>query len=251
MFYHLLKISTTFFSRWPRISSISSPKISDDLFFRPSRLGPTHFVAFYISTVQNAPGRLQLHRQFLLIFFHHSLNIFSTFSQHFFGFHPSFPLSHFQIYNFNCTIALLQLQITFYNCRNFHQLHVKICFSPSYVKCTSDLRNRARNLPNLYRGPWEYSSLYLGLTFPDFDLAAVTKQTRSLAIADLIWYNANVRISWSCYVAFVCVEKFSKICITLLCTPVRDSLPEYPLMSLAFRWAALTTVTRIVELAES
>ena len=38
---------------------------------------------------------------FFLPFFHHWINIFSTD----FGFHPSFPLSHFQIYNYNCAIA--------------------------------------------------------------------------------------------------------------------------------------------------
>jgi len=45
----------------------------------------------------------------------------------FFGFRPSFPLSRFKMYNYNGTIAILQLQITFYNSRNCHQLHVKIC----------------------------------------------------------------------------------------------------------------------------
>src|SRR6218665_187699 len=43
------------------------------------------------------------------------------------GFNTSFPLLHFQIYNDNCTIAILQLQITFYNYTNCHQLHAKIC----------------------------------------------------------------------------------------------------------------------------
>ena len=42
-----------------------------------------------------------------------SFIIQSTFFSTFFGFHPSFPLSHFQIYNYNCIIAILQLQITF------------------------------------------------------------------------------------------------------------------------------------------
>ena len=58
-----------------------------------------------------------------LSFIINSLNVFSTFL----GFHPSFPLSHFKIYNYNCTISILQLQITFYNCKNCDQLHVKIC----------------------------------------------------------------------------------------------------------------------------
>ena len=99
IFYHLLKISDDFFSHSPRISSNLQS-------FQPFKM-----------------LQVQLHRQFLLTFFHHSVNIFSTF----FGFHPSFPLLHFQIYNYNCTIPILQLQITFYNCRNCHQLHVKIC----------------------------------------------------------------------------------------------------------------------------
>src|SRR6218665_2846033 len=40
---------------------------------------------------------------------------------------PCFPPSHLQSYNYNCTIHLLQLQMTFYNCRNCDQLKVKIC----------------------------------------------------------------------------------------------------------------------------
>jgi len=32
-----------------------------------------------------------------------------------------------QSYNYNCIIHLLQLQMTFYNCRNCDPLHVKIC----------------------------------------------------------------------------------------------------------------------------
>ena len=66
-----------------------SPKISDDLPFY------SHFFDLYISAIQKS--------------------------------HPSFKLSHFKIYNNNCTIAILQLKITCYNCRNCHQLHVKIC----------------------------------------------------------------------------------------------------------------------------
>ena len=77
---------------------------------------------FDISTIQNTAGTTAQAISFRP-FFHHSLNIFSTF----FGFQPSFQLSHFQIYNYNCTIPILQLQITFYSCRNCHQLHVKIC----------------------------------------------------------------------------------------------------------------------------
>jgi len=55
-----------------------------------------------------------------MTFFSHSFEIFA--------FSPLFStLSHLQSYNYNCTIHLLQLQITFYNCRNCDQLHVKIC----------------------------------------------------------------------------------------------------------------------------
>jgi len=124
MFYHLLKISSTvFFSRCPRISlslPLHLPKFLTTFFSHFVAFYISHFLAFYISTIKNAA------RQFLLTCFHHSLNIFSTF----FNFHPSFPLSHFQIYNYNCTIAILQ--ITFYNCRNCHQLHVKICPVKAY-----------------------------------------------------------------------------------------------------------------------
>jgi len=42
-------------------------------------------------------------------------------------FHPCFLPPHLQSYNYNCTIHLLKLQRTFYNCRNWDQIHVKIC----------------------------------------------------------------------------------------------------------------------------
>src|SRR6218665_2411734 len=45
----------------------------------------------------------------------------------------AFPLFLFKIYNYNCTIPILQLQTPFYNCTNCHQLHVKIC--PGYTVC--------------------------------------------------------------------------------------------------------------------
>src|SRR6218665_729195 len=50
----------------------------------------------------------------------HSQN-FTLFSILFYA----FPLFQFKIYNYNCTIPILQLQTTFYNCTNCHQLHVK------------------------------------------------------------------------------------------------------------------------------
>ena len=72
--------------------------------------------------------------------------IFSTFL----GFHPSFPLSHFQIYNYNCTIAILQLQITFYNCRNCHQLHVNICPAYTDINILSTVPEGASEHPPLH-----------------------------------------------------------------------------------------------------
>src|SRR6218665_2382759 len=50
-------------------------------------------------------------------------------------------LPNLRIYNYNCTIAILQLQITFYNCRNCHQLHVKICPDKVHNWSTKGLRN--------------------------------------------------------------------------------------------------------------
>src|SRR6218665_578123 len=83
----------------------------------------------------------------------HSLN-FTLFSILFYA----FPLFQFQIYNYNSTIPILQLQTTFYKCTNCHQLHVKICpvlrdsvyyFIPTNVFLS--------NLPTLWhnkRGPY-------------------------------------------------------------------------------------------------
>ena len=64
--------------------------------------------------------QVQLHKPTFCII--HSQN-FTLFSILFYA----FPLFQFQIYNYNCTIPILQLQTTFYNCTNCHQLHVKIC----------------------------------------------------------------------------------------------------------------------------
>ena len=47
----------------------------------------------------------------------------------------AFPLFLFKIYNYNCTIPILQLQTPFYNCTNCHQLHVKICPGSSLHVC--------------------------------------------------------------------------------------------------------------------
>ena len=67
--------------------------------------------------------QVQLHNQLFCII--HSQN-FTLFTILFYA----FPLFLFKIYNYNCTIPILQLQITFYNCTNCHQLHVKICPEP-------------------------------------------------------------------------------------------------------------------------
>jgi len=82
----------------------------------------SHFLHFFTfqSLKTSKRCRYNCTAKFFWPFFYHSFSKFT-------GFHPSFPLLHFQIYNYNCTNAILQLQITFYNCRNCHQLHVKIC----------------------------------------------------------------------------------------------------------------------------
>src|SRR6218665_56898 len=68
---------------------------------------------------------VQLHTSFLMTFFSHdSVKNFRFFT-------PFFPPSRLQSYNYNCTIHLLLLQITFYNCRNCDQLHVKVCPGPT------------------------------------------------------------------------------------------------------------------------
>ena len=57
-----------------------------------------------------------------------SYDLFLLIPSKFVDFHPCFRTSHtYKSYSYNCTIHLLQLQITFYNCRNCDQLHVKIC----------------------------------------------------------------------------------------------------------------------------
>jgi len=103
--YHLLKISSLFKSQ----VSFHLPKFLTTFF--------SHFLDFYISTIHKSL-QVQLHRQIHLTFLSSFTQRFSTFL----GVYLSFPLSHFKIYNYNCTIAILQLQITFYNGRNCHQL---------------------------------------------------------------------------------------------------------------------------------
>src|SRR6218665_1582442 len=63
---------------------------------------------------------VQLHKPTFCII--HSQN-FTLFGILFYA----FPLFQFKIYNYNCTIPILQLQSTVYNCTNCHLLHVKIC----------------------------------------------------------------------------------------------------------------------------
>jgi len=90
MFYHLLKISTTFFSRWSKISpalAFHLPKFLTTIF--------SQFLAFYISTIENAAGTT-------------AQAISSDLTQHFlyiFRFPPLFS-----------TLALPNLQLQLHNC---------------------------------------------------------------------------------------------------------------------------------------
>src|SRR6218665_1870262 len=91
--------------------SISSTTNSDGVFLVISSIS-------YVSVLPNAAGTTA-QPTFSII---HSQN-FTLFAILFYA----FPLFQFKIYNYNCTIPILQLQTTFYNCTNCHQLHVKIC----------------------------------------------------------------------------------------------------------------------------
>jgi len=86
---------------------IYSKKISFPQNFR--RLFLVISSIFYISTIQNAAGTTAQP------FLHHSFSKFTSF-------HPSF---HSCTSKFTTTTAQMH-KITFYNCRNCHQLHVKI-----------------------------------------------------------------------------------------------------------------------------
>ena len=89
-FFHLPKFLTTFFSHLPE---------------------------FHLCPVTST--KVQLHTKISYNFFSHSLEICC--------FSPLFSILTLTKF-YNCTIhLLLQLQITFYNCRNCDQLHVKIC----------------------------------------------------------------------------------------------------------------------------
>src|SRR6218665_687813 len=92
--------------------NLSFPEISDDLFLVISSIS-------YVSALPNAAGTTA------------ETNFFASFilkiSRFFSILFYAFPLFQFKIYNYNCTIPILQLQTTFYHCTNCHQLHVKIC----------------------------------------------------------------------------------------------------------------------------
>ena len=94
---------------------ISSTKNSDDLFFLFFLVISSFRMFQPFQTLQ-----IQLHNQLFSII--HSLNV-TLFNILF----CAFPLFLFEIYNYNCTIPILQLQATFYSYTNCHQLHVKIC----------------------------------------------------------------------------------------------------------------------------
>jgi len=100
------KFPTTFFSHLPtKMFHFIHQK-----FWRPS----------FFQTLQ-----VQLHNQLFCII--HSQN-FTLFTILFYV----FTLFLFKIYNYNCTIPILKLQTTFYNCTNCHQLHIKICPGLAY-----------------------------------------------------------------------------------------------------------------------
>ena len=88
--------------------------------FHPQKILTTFFSHFfsisYVSAFQTL--QVQLHKPTFCIIHSQNFTLFSIL------FYAS-PLFQFKIYN--CTIPILQLQTTLYNCTNCHQLHVKIC----------------------------------------------------------------------------------------------------------------------------
>ena len=101
----------TFFTRWLRISN-------KEVYCHLPKFLTTFLVIrfnFGIGPAQ-AQQKVQLPKQFLTTFFRHSLENVSTLT-----------LKKLQLQLHNSPIDLLQLQITFCNCRNCDQLHVKIC----------------------------------------------------------------------------------------------------------------------------
>ena len=109
-----------FHPRYPFYFSISSTKSSDDFLV----ISSISYVFHPFQTLQ-----VQLHNQLFASFilkispFHH--------------FFYAFPLFQLKIYNYNCTIPILHLQTTFYNCTNSLQLHIKIC-PVLYSLCISE-----------------------------------------------------------------------------------------------------------------
>ena len=103
--FYLPKFLTTFFSHSPKF-----------LLFRPC---PNASLLQIHKSTNTKYKNTTAHLNFLWPFF--------VIHSAFFIFHPCFRPSHLQTYNYNCTFHPLQLQITFYNCRNCDQLHVKIC----------------------------------------------------------------------------------------------------------------------------
>ena len=96
----------------PFWKKLASPKISDDLFWS--------FIHYDVFLVSYKYKSRTAHQNFLWPLL--------VIPSKFVNFHPLFlTILHLQSYNYNCTIHLLQLQITFFNCRNCDQLHVKIC----------------------------------------------------------------------------------------------------------------------------
>ena len=65
--------------------------------------------------------QVQLHNQ---LFAHHSFSKFHAF-RHSFQRFSTVPVQNLQLQLH--IIPILQMQTTFYNCTNCHQLHVKIC----------------------------------------------------------------------------------------------------------------------------
>ena len=111
---HLQKFLMTFFYSFTKNfeynkSTFISENSDDFIFSRSHEFSPVPKPV--IST------KVQMHTKI-------SYHLFSSFHLNCSFFTPVFDP---HIYNYNCTIHLLQLQMTFYNSRNCDQLHIKIC----------------------------------------------------------------------------------------------------------------------------
>ena len=142
-----------------------------------------------MSIVLNAPGTTAQTISSDLSCIIHSLN-----SPGFTPPFPIFPLLHFQIYNYNCTIANLQLKITFYNCRKCHQLHVKIrpalgCIDR--VLCVGERWIKSRSSQEVSMG----SSSLLRMTETLF-LASYTKTYTNLCFDCLVAMFSSCILRW-------------------------------------------------------